>query len=140
MSISACQLVVFAYSRPRPSPSCRTRRPSKLVSGGVEYTPARQVDEGLNVTGFIWLEDIVEKLWRKHRVERREVAEVFGEAPHFRLVEKGHRAGENVYAALGQTDGGRYLIVFFVLRRDGRAVILSARDMTDSERRRYGRR
>jgi len=43
----------------------------------------------LNVTGFIWLEDIVEKLWRKHRVERREVAEVFGGAPHFRLVEKG---------------------------------------------------
>lgn len=76
----------------------------------------------------------------QHRVERREVAEVFGGAPHFRLVEKGHRAGENVYAALGQTDGGRYLIVFFVHRRDGRAVILSARDMTDSERRRYGRR
>ena len=94
----------------------------------------------MNVTGFSWLEDIVEKLWRKHRVERREVAEVFGGAPHFRLVEKGHRAGENVYAALGQTDGGRYLIVFFVHRRDGRAVILSARDMTDSERRRYGRR
>ena len=22
----------------------------------------------MNVTGFIWLEDIVEKLWRKHRV------------------------------------------------------------------------
>jgi energy-converting hydrogenase A subunit M len=60
----------------------------------------------LNVTGFIWLEDIVEKLWRKHRVEQREVAEVFGGAPHFRSVEKGHRAGENVYAALGQTDGG----------------------------------
>jgi hypothetical protein len=35
----------------------------------------------LNVTGFIWLEDIVEKLWRKHRVEQREVAEVFGGAP-----------------------------------------------------------
>jgi len=94
----------------------------------------------LNVTGFIWLEDIVEKLWRKHRVEQRDVAEAFAGAPHFRLVEKGHRAGENVYAALGQTDGGRYLIVFFVQRRDGRAVILSARDMTDSERRRYGRR
>ena len=72
-------------------------------------SPAREEDQGLNVTGFIWLEDIVEKLWRKHRVEQREVAEVFGGVPHFRLVEKGHRAGENVYAALGQTDGGRYL-------------------------------
>ena len=31
-------------------------------------SPAREEDQGLNVTGFIWLEDIVEKLWRKHRV------------------------------------------------------------------------
>ena len=95
----------------------------------------------MNVTGFIWLEDIVEKLWRKHRVERREVAEVFGGAPHFRLVEKGHRAGENVYAALGQTDGGRYLIVF-LRPQAGRACRYPSRPetLTDSERRRYGRR
>jgi hypothetical protein len=32
---------------------------------------------------------------------------------HFRFVEKGHRRGENVYSAMGQTSGGRYLIVFF---------------------------
>jgi len=32
--------------------------------------------------------------------------------PYFRFVEKGHRSGENVYAARGQTKNGRYLIVF----------------------------
>ncbi len=100
----------------------------------------RDENADLNVTGFIWLEDIVEKLWRKHRVEQREVAEVFGGTPHLRFVEKGHRVGEDVYAALGRTVEGRYLIVFFVHRRGGRALILSARNMTDSERRRYERR
>ena len=49
-------------------------------------------------------------------------------------------SGENVYAALGRTDSGRYLIVVFVYRKDKQALILSARDMTQSERRRYEKR
>ena len=53
------------------------------------------------------------------------------------IVEKGHRRGENVYSALGQTGAGRYLIVFFVRKKTQQALIVSARDMTDSERRRY---
>jgi uncharacterized protein len=91
----------------------------------------------LKITGFIWLEDIVQKLVQKHGVRREEVREVFQNRPHFRFVEKGHRRGENVYAAFGQTEAGRYLIVFFVHKQDGRALILSVRDMTESERRRY---
>ena len=58
----------------------------------------------MKVTGFIWLEDIVQKLLRKHAVTPREVAEVFANLPRFRFVETGHRSGENVYAALGQTE------------------------------------
>jgi uncharacterized protein len=91
----------------------------------------------LKITGFIWLEDIVEKLSQKHGVQREEVREVFTNRPHFRFVEKGHRRGDNVYAALGRIDAGRYVIVFFVYKRDGRALILSARAMTESEWRRY---
>lgn len=94
----------------------------------------------MNIEGFIWLEDIIEKLWRKHHVEEHEVEEVFEFAPYFRFVEKGHREGENVYAALGQTSGGRYLIVFFVYKQSRQALIVSARDMTDRERRQYERR
>jgi uncharacterized DUF497 family protein len=41
---------------------------------------------------------------------------------------------------LGQTENGRYLIVFFVYKKDERAVILSARDMTPVERKRYEER
>lgn len=94
----------------------------------------------MRITGFVWLEEIVEKLWHKHHVEQDEAEQVVTSRAYFRFVERGHRAGEDVYAALGQTDGGRYLIVFFVHKGDGRALIVSARDMTPAERRRYGRR
>ncbi len=63
--------------------------------------------------------------------------EVLENKPKFRFVEKGHHKGENVYAALGQTYEGRYLIIFFVYKRNGRALIISARDMTKSERKLY---
>lgn len=97
-------------------------------------------DQNVNITGIIWLEEIVEKLWHKHGVEEDEVKEVLHNAPYFRLVEKGHREGENVYSAQGQTDSGRYLIIFFVYKKDKRALIVSARKMEPVERRRYERR
>jgi len=92
----------------------------------------------LKIKGVIWLDDIVEKLRQKHNVSIQEVWEVFADSPQFRFVEKGHRSGENVYFALGQTIGGRYLIVFFIHKKDRRALILSARDMTRKERRKFG--
>lgn len=94
----------------------------------------------MKITGFIWLEEIVEKLAQKHQVEIDEVEELFDLRPRFRFVENGHRDGENLYAALGQTEAGRYLIVFFVRKVDGRALPVSARDMTSGERRMYGRK
>ena len=94
----------------------------------------------MRISGLIWLEDVIEKLYAKHDVRQVEVRETLANRPHFRRVEKGHRAGEDVYSASGQTDAGRYLIVFFVHKRDGRALILSARDMTHKERRQYERK
>lgn len=94
----------------------------------------------LKITGFIWLEDIVEKLEQKHGVQQQEVREMFANLPQFRFVEKGHRPKEDLYSASGQTDAGRYLIVFFVYKKDRQALILSARDMTHAERRKYEQR
>jgi uncharacterized DUF497 family protein len=91
----------------------------------------------LRISGLIWLEEIVEKIKQKHNVNQDEVREVFRNSRHFRFVEKGHYQGENVYSALGQTDAGRYLIVFFVYKKTREALIVSARDMTDAERTRY---
>lgn len=94
----------------------------------------------MKVTGYIWLDDIVDKLERKHDVFPQEVHAVFRNQPKFRFVEKGHRPNENVYMATGQADSGRYLIIFFIYKRDRRALILSARDMTLSERKRHERK
>jgi uncharacterized DUF497 family protein len=91
----------------------------------------------LKINALIWLEEIVEKVARKHNVSQEEVRQVLLNSRHFRFVEKGHRSGENVYSVLGQTDAGRYLIVFFVYKKKRQALILSARDMTDVERDRY---
>jgi uncharacterized protein len=92
------------------------------------------------IRGFIWLDEILTKLLRKHRVHEHEVVEIFRGKPKFRFVEDGHRDGEHVYSAMGQTEAGRYLIVFFVHKIDGRALPVSARDMTDGERKRYERK
>lgn len=94
----------------------------------------------MKIKGIIWLDEILEKIVGKHNVEQREVKEILEDKPRFRFVEKGHRSGEDVYAAMGQTDGGRYLIVFFVYKTDKRALIVSARDMTRAERRLYEER
>lgn len=91
----------------------------------------------MRIEELIWLDDIIEKLIRKHNVQQNEVREVLSNKPHFRFVEKGHRSDENVYAALGQTYSGRYLIVYFVYKTNKRALILSARDMTKTERKLY---
>ncbi|MEK7278270.1 MAG: BrnT family toxin, partial [Chloroflexota bacterium] len=66
--------------------------------------------------------------------------QVLANQPLFRLVEKGHRPGEDVYAALGRTNAGRYLTVFFVYKKDQRALVISAREMTRPERKAYERR
>ncbi|HKQ05422.1 MAG TPA: BrnT family toxin [Blastocatellia bacterium] len=94
----------------------------------------------MRISGIIWLEDILDKLERKHAVKKEEVKQVLAGSPRFRFVEKGHRRGEDVYSAMGQTEAGRYLVIFFVLKRDNRALILSARDMTRPERKRYGKK
>ncbi len=60
----------------------------------------------MKITGIIWLEDIVEKLETKHAIKPIEIAEVLGNQPWFRFVEKGYRPTENVYAAFGQTEAG----------------------------------
>jgi len=88
---------------------------------------------------IIWKYQFVEKLAEKHGVSVTEVEEVLTAKPHIRKVSKGQVKGENVYAAYGQTDGGRYLIIFYILKLTGAILPISARDMDDAERKYYGR-
>jgi len=94
----------------------------------------------MKMGGFIWLDEIVQKLLWKHSVIQDEVVELFANSPRFRLVEKGHRIGEHVYAAAGQTNGEKFLIAFFIYKKSREALILSARDMTRSERKKYAKK
>jgi uncharacterized DUF497 family protein len=89
----------------------------------------------MKITGIIWLDSVVDKIEAKHGVSREEVYQVIQSRGMFRFVEKGHRRGENVYAAFGQTEAGRYLIVFFIHKPDHRILIVTARDMSFAERR-----
>ncbi len=94
----------------------------------------------MRVEEIIWLEDVEDKIIRKHRVWPEEVEDVLVSDPHVRFMERGHRPGEDLYAAFGQTSGGRYLAVFFLRKQADTALIVAAREMTDREIRSYGKR
>lgn len=94
----------------------------------------------MRIEQLIWLDAIIEKLVIKHHVDVDEVEEVLINQPRFRFVERGDREDEDVYMALGKTFAGRYLAVLFIYKQNGAALILSARDMADKERKQYGRK
>ena len=89
------------------------------------------------IDDIIWLERIVEKLAWKHNVLPSEVEEIFSGNCRILKKEKGIVEGENLYNALGKTEHGRYLSVFFIKKFDNKVLIVTARDMSRSERRLY---
>jgi uncharacterized DUF497 family protein len=93
----------------------------------------------LKIRGVIWKFQFIEKLVTKHNVTTEEAEQVIFGFPHVLRVSKGKVKGEDVYEAFGQTINGRYLVVFFI-NKSGSALPISARDMTDSERKYYEKR
>ncbi|MBI3014156.1 MAG: BrnT family toxin [Candidatus Tectomicrobia bacterium] len=93
----------------------------------------------MRITDIIWKERFVEKFSSKHRVAVAEAEEVLRSRPVVRRMTKGRVHGEDVYAALAQIRGGRYLIVFFIRKKHGMILPISARDMDGSERRYYAK-
>ena len=79
------------------------------------------------------------RLEQKHSVSVAEAEAILNENPHIRKVGKGRVKDENVYAAFGQTTGGRYLIVFYIRKVSGALLPISARDMDDAEGKYYER-
>lgn len=94
----------------------------------------------MKITRVIWLKRFSEKMTLKHRVSGEEVEQVFLNRARFELEERGDILGEDLYRATGRTDAGRYLVVFFIYKRLGRALVISARDATKQERRRYAKK
>jgi uncharacterized DUF497 family protein len=91
-------------------------------------------DAIVKIKAIIWLPEVIEKIVSKHQVSVEEVEEIFRRGTIYRKGPRGKRKGENLFKAYGQTEAGRYLLVLFIYKLDHRALILSARDMTESER------
>ena len=91
----------------------------------------------MEIAELLWLDAVVDKIESKHRVTPTEVEEILSNRPRIRKMNKGRFRGEDVYRALGQTRAGRYLTVFFIYKQTKEALILSACDMDQKERRSY---
>ncbi len=94
----------------------------------------------MKITECLWLDEFVDKIIRKHNVFPEEVKEIFSRDPLIRRLESGHMKGEDLFIAFGTTNPGRYLTVLFVRKKDKRALVISAREMTKSERKKYGKK
>ena len=80
----------------------------------------------MRISGFEWDKANIEHIAR-HQVVPEEAEEVFLN----RHIVRNTRDGR--YQAFGQTDEGRYLLVVYIQKK-GRIRIITARDMTSSER------
>ena len=87
-------------------------------------------------TEFEWDEGNATKNWVKHDVAQSECEEIFFNRPLLVKLDEDHSLTETRYYALGKTDGNRLLTIVFTIRID-RIRVISARDMTERERRRY---
>ena len=96
--------------------------------------------QAVRFTEILWRQRLAEKIVRKHRVGLAEVEEVLAAAPLVRLQERGRRPGEDLYVAYGQTQAGRYVVVFIIHKGSGVGMPISARDMTRKERKYYASR
>ena len=90
-----------------------------------------------NVTGFQWDKGNSHKNWKNHKVSDSECEEVFFNQPLLMAIDEAHSEYDEIrYVALGRTNRGRRLFVVFTIREELIRVI-SARNMTRKERRRY---
>jgi uncharacterized DUF497 family protein len=88
----------------------------------------------MRIHELLWSLDRIEHIAR-HNVDPHEVEEVCFSMP---FVQRTKSYGENpVYYVLGQTDAGRYLFCVIIQFPEGRGYPVTARPMTDKEKRRY---
>lgn len=88
----------------------------------------------MKIHELVWPEDRVDHIAR-HSITPEEVEEAcFGRA----FVRRAKSQGKNpVYYVLGQTGAGRYLFCVVVQFPDGKGYPVTARPMTDKEKRKY---
>jgi len=93
-------------------------------------------DDLAKCAGFQWDSGNADKNWDLHRVSRAEAEQVFFNRPILVVADQPHSQMETRFAALGQTNEGRRLLVVFTVR-DTLIRVISARDQSRQERRIY---
>jgi len=88
-------------------------------------------------SGFQWDAGNSDKNWEAHRVSRAEAEQVFFNRPIVVALDTKHSQQEPRYAALGQANDGRRLMIVFTVRETSVRVI-SVRDQSREERKVYG--
>jgi len=91
--------------------------------------------ECMDFTGFEWDAGNREKNL-KHNVHASECEQVFFNEPLLLLDDPKHSLAEDRFAAFGQTDQGRKLVVVYT-QRGNLLRVISARDMNRREREFY---
>jgi uncharacterized protein len=86
--------------------------------------------------GFEWDEGNLAKNWERHEVTEAECEQVFFNRPLIARRDIGHSETEARFYVLGRTDSSRLLFVAFAIRQQ-KVRVISARDMTRAEKRRY---
>ena len=87
-------------------------------------------------TGFEWNDGNQGKNWDSHGVTDAECEEVFFNDPLIAGADPKHSKRERRYFVLGRTNADRAVFVAFTIRKD-LIRIISARDMTKTELRKY---
>ena len=88
----------------------------------------------MKIYELVWSPERIEHI-AQHSVTPDEVREICHGKP---FIQRAKSQGQNpVYYVLGQTNAGRYLFCVIIQFPDGRGYPVTARSMTDKEKRRY---
>ena len=85
---------------------------------------------------YEWDQEKSENNLQKHGVSFEESASVFGDPLYIDFYDPDHSIDERRYLIIGQSNAGRLLIVSYT-ERDEVIRLISAREMTSSERKAY---
>ncbi len=85
------------------------------------------------------MDNVVEKIHKKHGVTTTEVEELFQNGPKTRRGPKGNFINESLYYALGRTNSNRLLFAVFIHKRNSDALIITARQMDNKEKSIYSK-
>ncbi len=85
---------------------------------------------------FEWDEEKASRNYQKHRVSLADAATVFNDPLYVDFYDPDHSSDEHRYLIIGMSQEGRLLIVSYT-ERDDVVRLISAREVTSTERKAY---